>query len=61
MQCDNSRANEWGKANLMRIIKKKMSKAKHKKKGSLGGQTTKPLLLALHKTLNVHNVTLKAS
>jgi hypothetical protein len=27
----------------------------------LGGQTTKLLLLTLHKTLNVHNVTLKAS
>jgi hypothetical protein len=33
MQCDNSRANEWGKANLMCIIEEKTSKAKWKEKG----------------------------
>jgi hypothetical protein len=33
MQCDNSRANEWGKANLMCIIEEKTSKDKWKEKG----------------------------
>ncbi len=32
MQCDNPRANEWGKPNLMHIVEEKMTKAKWEKK-----------------------------
>jgi hypothetical protein len=33
MHCDSTRANKWGKANLVRIIEEIMFKAKWKKKG----------------------------